>query len=41
VFLQEHSTRFAHNSFICTAILIAFEMRSALCCRVALLLLTI
>jgi hypothetical protein len=41
VFLQEHSTRFAHNSFICTTNLIAFEMRSALCCRVALLLLTI
>ena len=41
VFLQEHWTRFAHNSSSCTEMSIAFEMRTGLCCRVALLLPTI
>ena len=42
VFLQEHWTRFAHKfTLVHSKSSIAFEMQSGLCCRVALVLLTI
>ncbi|SRR6266567_81995 len=41
VFLQEHWTRFAQEFTRCTAVRDCFEVQCALCCRVALVLLTI